>query len=511
MDSQTVSALKASLALAGLLILLADRWAARTGRARWLRSRRDDILLGLGVLALLGWWDFAWPFGRFHRHEFFHYYLGAKYQAELGYTRLYQCAALAEADRGNRAAVEARWIRNLETNEIEPGHIVLADAAACADRFTPDRWRAFGDDVEWLRRQFESERWRPLFIDHGYNATPVWTMAGTTLANLAPADSGFLRWLARIDVVLLLGMWGVLTWGFGWRAACVAALWWGTNHLARAHWTAGAFLRADWIMLLAASVALLRKGWAFASGVAFAYAALLRIFPGFLVAGCFLAEMSRMWRAPTWRPSSEFVRFTGGAALAVVLLVPLASCVESGRALDLQAWRDFARNSRKHLGQTSTNRVGLPVVVAFDPNTRVGRTRDRWVDAPWEAWYAARARTFEARKPVFWTLIVVFVILLWRATAGRPAWEAMILAAGLVPIALELSSYYYAFFLLFGLLCDRHAWMGPLLMTVSVLGWLGPALLDMDDEVFLVHSVLVVSFAFATSLLLGCRSSRVET
>jgi hypothetical protein len=35
----------------------------------------------------------------YHRWEQFHYFLGAKYFPELGYTRLYQCTAVAEAEQ----------------------------------------------------------------------------------------------------------------------------------------------------------------------------------------------------------------------------------------------------------------------------------------------------------------------------------------------------------------------------------------------------------------------------
>lgn len=509
---QVVSALKAGLALAGLLFFLADRWAARTGRLAWLTAHRDDLLMGLGLLALLGWWDFQSPTSsRFHRHELFHYYLGAKYQAELGYTRLYKCAALAEAEQGARATVEARWIRNLETNVIEPGRVVLANAGECTTRFSPARWQAFSLDVEWLRAQLPADRWRALFIDHGYNATPVWTMAGTALANLCPAGSDRIRWLARIDLGLLLALWGLAWWAFGWRAACVAALWWGTNHPARSHWTAGAFLRADWLLLLVASVAFLRKGWSLLGGMALGYAILLRIFPGFLAVGYVFAEGARMWQAHTWRPSPGFLRFAGGMALSLILLVPLASWVNSGRMLDLDAWRDFTQNSRKHLGQTSTNRMGLKVVVAFDPETRVSQTKDLWLDGPWDAWYAARARTFEQRKPLFWLVVAAFLVLLARAAAGREPWVALILGAGLLPIAFELSGYYYAFFLIFGLLWTRHALVGPLLLAVSALGWMGVATLDQTDEVFLVHSLLVVSFTLVTTAVLARRSVEHST
>lgn len=513
LDSQLISTLKAGLAVAGTLLLLLDWWLRRTGRtvpgARW----RRDLLAVLGILAVLGWWDFRSPLGpRLHRHEFFHYFLGAKYQAELGYTRLYQCVALAEAQTADAALVRARWIRNLETNVIEPGHVALADAeAVCPARFTPDRWQAFLHDATWFREQVEPDRWRALFVDHGYNATPVWTMAGTALTNLGVASSSFTRALARLDVVLLLGLWGVVWWGFGWQTACVAALWWGTNHPARAYWTGGALLRADWLLLVVVAIASLRRGFPALSGAALGYAALLRIFPGALALGYVLVEGWRMWQTRTWRPSKPFVHFTLGMALSVAVLVPAASWVNGQRLLDLEAWQSFAQNSQKHLSQTSTNRMGLKVLVAFDPATRVSQVRELWQDSPWDAWYEARARTFERRQPIFWGLVAAYLVLLAFACRGQDPWIALVLASGLLVMAFELSSYYYAFFLIVGLLWSRHAWAGPLLVGASALGWGGAAALDTTDEVFLVHSVLVAVVAFVLPVaLLARRHSAAE-
>ena len=48
----------------------------------------------------------------YHRWEFFHYYLGSKYDRELGYERLYHCAAVAQADSGQANEVRARKLRD---------------------------------------------------------------------------------------------------------------------------------------------------------------------------------------------------------------------------------------------------------------------------------------------------------------------------------------------------------------------------------------------------------------
>ena len=70
------------------------------------------MAFSLGVLAFACWWNLgAFHFGHRYVHtpEFFHYYLGAKYFDELGYTRLYDCAAAVEVEHGRGTEVARRW------------------------------------------------------------------------------------------------------------------------------------------------------------------------------------------------------------------------------------------------------------------------------------------------------------------------------------------------------------------------------------------------------------------
>ncbi len=54
---------------------------------------RDGLLLALGVAGALA-------SGQLHRHEFFQYYLGAKYFRELGFTRPYACTTPVDLEAG---------------------------------------------------------------------------------------------------------------------------------------------------------------------------------------------------------------------------------------------------------------------------------------------------------------------------------------------------------------------------------------------------------------------------
>ena len=246
-------------------------------------------------------------FGNFiHTHEWTHYYLGSKYFPELGYERLYECLSLADVEHGLRRRVELRKITNLRTNVLETTHDVLANPQRCRSHFSPPRWQAFKRDVDFFRARMAPRYWDAVHLDHGYNATPVWTTAGAFLASLAPASNTQLHLLALLDPLYLLGTIAVIWWAFGWRVLSVALLVFATNFPSRFYWTGGSFLRWDWLFYLVAAIACLKRGRPALGGAALAYATLLRVFPLFLFAGPALALGWQLWQRhrPGRAPSS---------------------------------------------------------------------------------------------------------------------------------------------------------------------------------------------------------------
>jgi hypothetical protein len=179
--------------------------------------------------------------------------------------------------------------------------------------------------------------------------------------------------------------------------------------------------------------------------------------------------------------------------------------------LDLDAWRAFAANSRKHLATTSTNRMGLKVAVSFDPATTVDRVRDFWLDSPWDAWYAARARTFDQRRPLFYGLLTLFLATLLLATRRQPPWVALVLGAGVLPFGLELTCYYYAFFTVFGLLWPDHPWAGVWLCALAAATSIVPALIQAEDVGFFAQSVLCLAFVAGLTLAVAHGGHRLAT
>lgn len=499
--------IKIAIATAAAGLLLGGWILRRRRRAHVFRRVRDALLAALGIASLAAWWNFGlFHLGHYlHLWDIYHYYVGAKYAPELGYTRLYACAALAEAELGHRGEVARRGFRNLWTNEIESGEVALADSAGCLARFSPPRWESFKHDIAWFRNRIGAERWRGAQLDHGYNPTPVWTMVGTAFSNLGPASDARILLLALIDPVLLLALWGAAVWAFGWRPACVACVFWGTSFGSDFGWTGGTFLRMDWLFLTVLGVALLRKRWPAAAGFALAWATLLRVFPGFLFAGPALGIAVASVRQRRFVFPREDRRLLAGAALAVLVLGSLSTLGTSERTLSLDAWSGFVANSRKHLESLSVNNIGLKTVVSFVHDEPLTVMPGEYMPGKW--WEPHR-QAIERRRPLFVLLIACFIALLARAAAGRRAWVSTVLSVGLIPVAATLSCYYGAVLLLYGFLWPRKQIAGVSICALSALSGVFALTARWVYENYVLYSLATIVVVTAITAAMACRTRR---
>ena len=489
-----------ALALLGLGLLISDARSARQagrsprGGQAPRKAARRWLFAAVGLISALTYFNFgAFHFGSFvHGWDTFHYYLGAKYFRELSYDRLYDCATVADATReaadsdaifaARLAHAERRKVRDLRTNELEPTTELLAHPERCTTRFTPDRWREFRQDVAWFRDRESAGRWDEIFADHGFNATPVWNIAGSLLANLGPASDRQIGTLALIDPLYFAGMAAVLVWAFGVPGAAVALLVLATDFPARFFWTGGAYLRWDWLFFTVAAVACLRRGRPYLGGAAFAYAALLRIFPIFLAVGpaaILLAELVRQWRAASGRPlerlrtalASEAVRpsirFVAGALVAAAILIPASLVVNGGPP----AYRQFFANTIKHQHTPLTNHMGLRTVVSFRP-AEVGRElHSESAPEPWERWKEARLAAWGRSRPLAAGIaLAALLAVALGAIRHRELWIGAALGVAFIPFAVELTSYYYALLVVPALLWTARREAGIALLLLGAFG-----------------------------------------
>lgn len=458
------------------------------------RGAERRIFAVLGLVSALTYFNFgAFHFGSFiHGWDTFHYYLGAKYFRELSYDRLYDCATVADATReakdsdaafqARRSQAQGRRIRNLRTNELEATTELLRHPERCTAHFTPERWSAFRHDVAWFRDRESVGRWNEIFADHGFNATPVWNIAGSILANSGPASDRQIGLLALIDPLYFAAMAAVLVWAFGIPGTAVGLLVLATDFPARFFWTGGAYLRWDWLFFTVAAVACLRRGRPFLGGAALAYAALLRIFPVFLAAGPaallgvglvramragegrFGARLQSALASAALRPQ---LRFVAGALVAAALLVPASLAVTGGP----QVYRQFLANTVKHQRTPLTNHMGLRTVVSFRPDEIGRRLHSETAPEPWARWKEARLAAWAESR---WMAAAIALAALALVAAGavrhRELWIGAALGAAFIPFAVELTSYYYAFLIVPALLWTVRREAGIALLLLGACG-----------------------------------------
>jgi hypothetical protein len=230
------------------------------------------------------------------------------------------------------------------------------------------------------------------------------------------------------------------------------------------------------------------------------YAALLRVFPVLIIAGLGLKAMVEMYRKGTISPAPGTKAFATGAGLALLLLLPLSAIVVGGGPRQgINAWLGFVSNTRKHQQTPLTNNIGLKTLVSYDLDSTAAKLEPYWVDVPQDAWVAARRRAFDERKWVYWALVTVFVVLLARAVRAQEDWVALVLGGGLIAVGAELTSYYYAVFLIFGLLWVHDQWAGVGLCLLSALTSVVPVLWSGEDAVYAVISAVVVLYVIAAT------------
>lgn len=465
LSASAIATAKVAIALAGAALASAEVWLARAGRGGERAAQRHAAWIVLAIAAALAWTRLGPLVGppQVHVWELYHHVLGAKYARELGYLHLYDCTLVADAEAGFEIPPAERPVRRLATNRVERGDRVLAESAdACKRRFGEERWRAFAADVAVFRAQLPPRRWGTMLTDHGFNASPVWTIAGAAFAHAIPLSAASLRAFTLLDPLLLAAMTAALVWGFGVRIAAIAWIALGTLYLADFSWIGGAFLRYDWLALTGIGVALLRRGRWLAGGFALTWATGVRVFPGFLVAAVVLHAGLDLARRRSPRLSPAHRRFALGCLVAIATLGPLSLAV-SGR----DAWPAFVENSRKHLATPLLNFAGWKFALRWDPATPSSALRDVSLDDPFAPWHAAVEANVERRGALLWGGIAAFALLLAAALARTPLAFAAPLGIGLVVFAAEIGAYYYALLALWAALAERVPLAAPLLLAFA--------------------------------------------
>jgi hypothetical protein len=459
----------------------------------------DTTLAIIGVFCFYSWWNIGhYHFDHYvHIWEHYHYITGAKYP-ELRYKRLYQCTAVADVEAGLKKRVQDRKMRRIDSdNKLGSSDEIIAHPEICKSLFPdPKRWAEFTADMRFFRGRFSLDRWDESQNDHGYNATPVWAIIGRYLSEHVTLTWDNIVNLSIIDSGYLIVMWLVVLWAFGWRAAAVAAVYWGCNFPARFYWNGGSFLRYDWQLWLIVGICFLRKRKHFWGGAALTYGTLLRVFPGFVVAALVLKAIAGMVRERRFFITREHQRFALGCIAALALLIPASGWATNG----LDAWPEFAVNSQKHLATALTNNMGLKTVMGYDFATRAIKMRNDTLEDPFQEWKDAKIHFYHQRQWLYVGLILAFCVLLGVAgDRERDDWIAACLGAGLIVIASELTCYYYGFLMTYGLLWDRRRIPGILAAILAAFTCFIYPVLAWNDDHFAAMSLASVIVVVAVT------------
>ncbi len=497
--------LSIGLSLGGSALFMLEQRARRLGRPFSRRVQRAACI-ALTALSFLVYFDFFNPntryFDYYHRHEFYHYYLGSKYFAEIGYDRLYTCTAVAEVEAGRGELLKRQDIRDLGAkNLIVPmtETFVFTDPARCTRHFTPARWQAFEADVAWFESVSRGDYWDRMRRDHGYNPPPVWTMTGKLIASIAPASDHFFKLLAAVDVLLQLGALLLIGWAFGLRIMAIAGVFWGCNAPADFHYTGGAFLRQDWYFFFVASLCLARKRHFAWSGAALTWATALRIFPIVTFVGVALVMLFDVLRKRRLRP--DYRRFIlGGAAMGALLFVASSAVCGPG------SYAAFAEHIRLHKDTPLTNNMGLEVLVTHDWEGRMAFNVDERLDdsvQPWKEGYTRRARAL--RPGLLASAALVLAWMAWALRRTKLLWVGMALTLPLSMSLLTLTCYYYCFFVAGALLVALRPALGPAYLALAGASQvLGTRFYWIDDQ-YAAQSLLFYAFALCTLYALSRR------
>ena len=153
--------LKILIIQAAIGVFLFDRVCVRNDIRKprpWLAA----LLVALAALSVYAYFDFGvYPkFGQFmNPHDFYHYYMGAKYSPEVGYLNLYNGTIVADAENhGGRP--QAPQVRRMEDYRFESAAQVMRRRDQYRALFSDERWEEFRKDCNYFEQLLGPGRWR---------------------------------------------------------------------------------------------------------------------------------------------------------------------------------------------------------------------------------------------------------------------------------------------------------------------------------------------------------------
>ena len=477
----------ATLAWIGL-----GRWFSRRGSNK-ARAAGPWVLLVLALTSYASYYDFfrAQHGTGFKSTDVYHYYMGSKYFAEVGYFDLYPCTVAVLVDSGVESQFDMPRIRDQRTLRFAAAEDALAMGRACQQRFTAPRWRAFEADVGWFGGRMQRSDWHAIFRDHGYNPTPVWGAIGALASDRVALGSGAFDVLLRLDRVLMLASFGFMFWAFGAEVAALAVIVWGTGHHWSYVWIGDSFLRNLWLAALLIGISLLRKKRYAAAGAGLALSSLLRIFPGAFVATLFAKAARSYFKAG--RVPDGLLRLFAGAGIFALVAV-LGTLLVSGQGLT--GFIDFAEKIAAFRDRPGLNKIGLSSLswraVMTAAGSLVTDDAGKLILSPVSGWWVtAWIRGLQL------VVLVPAVFLFWRAIPRARNWEAACMGFALIPLVSSPANYYYSFVICGVLLGAERPRVSTYTLLAAAMWILNALYFYRRPDEYLVAGLIAVVYAIA--------------
>ena len=439
-----------------------DEQAGRPRRDRWSSDVLSNLVL-LSIVLYLGLMMYPMPWVKVHHHDIFHYYMGAKYSPEVGYTVLYESTVVAESENLGR---DPRYsVRRMDNYRPIRSSQVLRRADEYRARFTPERWEEFKRDVAVFRERLGGEgRWTIVLGDNGYNATPVWNMIARPITNAISVQwppGTFL--LACFDIALLILAFVSIGRTFDRRTAWLAVVFLGTLVTMADGTIRGAFLRLDWLVMLVLATCALKRNRYKTAGALVAYAGMVRIFPMVFLFG--LGAKAAWDFLTTRRLNRRHVEFFLVFALVAAALFTLSISVSGS----FEDWETFWAKIRFHDTHMSPLRVGFKTLFL----AAVSPFMEGWPPSP-----MGRSARAEEVQGLLWSLQALVLIGAFFAVRRVEDYETIPFGWVLVYFLAAPTHYYQVVLLPLSLLfipklVQRVRVHGlALLFGISVVGYL---------------------------------------
>jgi hypothetical protein len=503
-----VAMVRGAVAALAALVIAREVWLVSRFRAN------PNVVLGLLIvcaavsmsafynLGMAQYWDYqkGKP-GYVHNYDMHVYYPVAKYFRELGFDGLYLASTQAYIENVPSASV--RSLANVELRDLRTHRVVLVknvvrEMAAVKERFSPERWEEFKEDVRYFHENMGSRDFLGNMTDHGGNATPVWIAIAHLLFANTRADNTTLLWGGLLDPLLLLVLFAVVWRTFGPRTALMTAIVFGANdfYMFGTNW-AGATLRHDWLVYAGLGVCALKTERWTLGGALLAASTMIRAFPVVALAGTALPALFWLWQYrkdhngwppfKQWRyyltatPAGSFAKIAMGAAVAAFALFVFSSAICS-----VGAWGAWLQKVSLLDRSPHVNDVSLRCLVGGSGEYLCAVYGARWI--------------------VFAVLVAAIGVGIIGASSERRFHHSALVALFMVPVIFNPANYYIHFICLIPMLAaerNRSGLLGeqPAIDVRDAIIWLTLLFICVAQYWSVLAKDLELHFQLATAIL----------